>query len=110
MSRSRRANLQKKHKTTQQSKCYCLQGCGKEPSLVALFTFVARHPLTQKSTQLNTLKPHTSEEKLLFEERQKVADSRRAARSASASAQQQGLVPGSIWVMHLCCLHVMKDL
>jgi len=57
---------------------------------VALFTFVARHPLTKKSTQLNPLQPQTPEEKQLFEERQAVADSRRAARKASASAQQEG--------------------
>ena len=64
--------------------------CESEPSLVALFTFVARHPLTQKSTQLNPLKPQTPKEKQLFAERQAVADARKAARNASASAQQEG--------------------
>jgi hypothetical protein len=64
--------------------------CKGEPSLVALFTFVARHPLTKKSTQLNALKPQTAEEKQQFEERQAVADARKAARNVSASAQPQG--------------------
>lgn len=62
----------------------------KEPSLVALFTFVARHPVTQKALELNKLLPATPEEKLLFEQRQMVADARRAARKASSSEQQQG--------------------
>lgn len=61
-----------------------------EPSLVALFTFVARHPLTKKSTQLNALKTQTAEEKQQFEERQAVADDRKAARNVSASAQPNG--------------------
>lgn len=61
-----------------------------EPSLVALFTFVARNPLTQKSTQLNPLQPQTQEEKQLFQERQQVADARKAARNASAAEQQDG--------------------
>ncbi len=64
--------------------------CKGEPSLVALFTFVARHPLTKKSTQLNALKPQTAEEKQQFEERQAVADARKAARNVSASAQPEG--------------------
>lgn len=57
---------------------------------MALFTFVARNPLTQKSTQLNPLQPQTAEEKQLFQERQQVADARKAARSASAADQQEG--------------------
>lgn len=61
-----------------------------EPSLVALFTFVARHPLTHKSTQLNPLQPQTPEEKQLFQDRQQVADARKAARNASAAEQQDG--------------------
>ena len=61
-----------------------------EPSLIALFTFVARHPQTKKATQLNTLKPETAEERLVFEERQMVADARRAARNATAYEQHQG--------------------
>ena len=64
--------------------------CKGEPSLVALFTFVARHPSTKKSTQLNALKPQTAEEKQQFEERQAVADARKAARNVSASAQPEG--------------------
>ena len=64
--------------------------CKGELSLVALFTFVARHPLTKKSTQLNALKPQTAEEKQQFEERQAVADARKAARNVSASAQPEG--------------------
>ena len=61
-----------------------------EPSLVALFTFVGRNPLTQKSTQLNPVQPQTPEEKQLFQERQQVADARKAARNASAAEEQDG--------------------
>ena len=64
-----------------------------EPSLVALFTFVARHPQTKKATELNKLKPETAEENVVFEERQMVADARRAARNASAYEQHQGVSP-----------------
>lgn len=71
--------------------------CQGEPSLVALFTFVARNPLTQKSTQLNPLQPQTPEEKQLFQERQQVADARRAARNVSAAEQQDGTQ-----TLHLC--------
>lgn len=75
---------------------------------MALFTFVARNPLTQKSTQLNPLQPQTSEEKQLFEERQQVADARRAARNASAAGQQDGnSLPGLLcaWFSRICPRH-----
>ncbi|KAL3139880.1 hypothetical protein ABBQ38_004174 [Trebouxia sp. C0009 RCD-2024] len=71
--------------------------CQGEPSLVALFTFVARNPLTQKSTQLNPLQPQTPEEKQLFQERQQVADARRAARNVSAAEQQDATVAQRKW-------------
>ncbi|KAL0055761.1 hypothetical protein WJX82_004111 [Trebouxia sp. C0006] len=72
-----------------------------EPSLVALFTFVARHPLTKKSTQLNALKTQTAEEKQQFEERQAVADDRKAARNVSASAQPNGTNAKQKWAEQL---------
>ncbi|KAL3154228.1 hypothetical protein ABBQ32_013731 [Trebouxia sp. C0010 RCD-2024] len=71
--------------------------CQGEPSLVALFTFVARNPLTQKSTQLNPLQPQTAEETQLFQERQQVADARRAARNVSAAEQQDATIAQRRW-------------
>ena len=69
--------------------------------MVALFTFVARHPLTKKATQLNKLQPETAEQEVWFEERQLVADARRAARDASPYERHQGLLANScIW--HHC--------
>ena len=52
-------------------------------SLVALFTFVARDPATLKSMEINSLIPSTDAEKSWFEEREALAQSRRAARKAS---------------------------
>ncbi|KAK9809579.1 hypothetical protein WJX73_004048 [Symbiochloris irregularis] len=53
---------------------------GDDPSLVALFTFVARDPVTKKSTRINPLDPRMPREKELFAERQQKADARKAAR------------------------------
>ncbi|KAK9859845.1 hypothetical protein WJX84_005719 [Apatococcus fuscideae] len=58
-------------------------------SLVALFTFVARDPATLKSMEINSLIPSTDAEKSWFEEREALAQSRRAAREASK--QSSGL-------------------
>lgn len=63
-------------------------GCP-DASLTALFTFVARDPLTRKSMAVNPLRPQTLEQRQLFAERQRIADERRAAR------QQQGSGVGS---------------
>lgn len=57
---------------------------GDDPSLVALFTFVARDPITKKSTRINPVDPRMPREQELFAERQQKADARRAARVASS--------------------------
>lgn len=77
----------------QHSACMCLslskglwaQGETSEPSLVALFTFVARDPLTSKAMAINSLQPATESERALFAERQRIADQRRAARKAAST-------------------------
>lgn len=63
-------------------------GCP-DASLTAMFTFVARDPITRKSMAVNPLQPGTPEQRRLFAERQRVADERRAAR------QQQPAGPAS---------------
>jgi hypothetical protein len=63
-------------------------GCP-DASLTAMFTFVARDPITRKSMAVNPLQPQTPEQRRLFAERQRVADERRAAR------QQQPAGPAS---------------
>ena len=81
--------------------CSCLQKeCQGEPSLVALFTFVARHPVTKQSAQINPVQPQTSEEHQLFQERQQVADSRRQARSIQPPAHQAS---GATAAISMCC-------
>ena len=55
------------------------------PSIVALVTFVARDPVTQKATKINPLVPQTSEQKQWFEERAAAAQARKAARKAAES-------------------------
>ena len=57
---------------------------GDEASLVALFTFVARDPLSQKAVAINPLRPSSEADRALFAERQRVADERRAARRAAS--------------------------
>ena len=52
----------------------------------ALFTFVARQALGPGSHPVNPLEPVTEDDKELFQERQAVADARRAARTAASSA------------------------
>ena len=57
---------------------------GDEASLVALFTFVARDPLSQRAVTINPLRPSSEADRALFAERQRVADERRAARRAAS--------------------------
>ncbi|CAL8466765.1 g6301 [Coccomyxa elongata] len=61
-------------------------GSEEEPSLVALFTFVARDPIIQKSMKINPLEPSTVLQKQRFAERQGVADRRKSARKAATQA------------------------
>ncbi len=59
---------------------------GQQASLVALFSFVALDPVTKKAIAINPLKPATQQDQQRFDERQRVADGRRAARQAQAAA------------------------
>jgi hypothetical protein len=77
----------------QHAACICLfpskalwaQGETSEPSLVALFTFVARDPLTGKAMAINSLQPDTDSDRALFDERQRIANQRRATRKATST-------------------------
>jgi acyl-coenzyme A thioesterase 9 len=61
-----------------------------DPSLVALFTFVARDPSTKRAARVNPVLPGTDLEKTWFLERQQLAAARKAARK---SLKESG--PGS---------------
>ena len=54
---------------------------GGTTAMRALFTFVARQALGGGSQAINPVVPKTEEDKELFNERQKVADARKAARN-----------------------------
>lgn len=56
-----------------------------EARIVAMFTFVARDPRTQKATKINPLVPQTNEQQQHFEQRARVAKALKAARKAAAS-------------------------
>jgi hypothetical protein len=60
------------------------------PSLVALFTFVARDPITGRAMRVNQLAPGTPAETEGFAQRQAVAEQRKAARAAAAAAPPAG--------------------
>lgn len=61
------------------------------PSLVALFTFVARDPVTGRAMRVNQLSPGTQQERERFAQRQCIAEQRKAARAAAAAAPAQGV-------------------
>jgi len=58
------------------------------PSIIALFTFVSRDPVTGRSHRVNPLNPQTEEEIQVFDTRQKVAEGRKAARELTKSSGQ----------------------
>jgi len=66
-------------------------GSEEEPSLVALFTFVARDPITQKSMKINPLAPSTELQMWRFSERQDVSEARKAARKAGRDILVEGI-------------------
>ena len=70
-----------------------VQGETDEPSLVALFMFVARDPLTGRAMAINSLDPATKSDRARFAERQQIAQQRRAARKAAATALPTGESP-----------------
>lgn len=59
---------------------------------MALFTFVARDPLTGKAMAVNSLQPATDSDRAHFAERQEVAQRRRAARKAASAAVSAGML------------------
>jgi hypothetical protein len=78
---------------------------GAEASLVALFTFVARDPLSKSALAINPLVPGTDADKALFAERQRVADERRAARrAAGAGASSSGALVARCMSAAACSL------
>ena len=70
-------------------------GSEKQPSLVALFTFVARDPISQRAMKINPLAPSTPLQKQRFAERQQVADRRKEARKAGKDNLSEGAV--TLW-------------
>lgn len=91
-----------------------MQGSAEEDtSLVALFTFVAREPLTQKAMAINPVAPSSQLERQRFAERQRVADARRAARKAANALPSTGGLPGPILIYTItlktkCCKKMMS--
>lgn len=65
-------------------------GSEQEPSLVALFTFVARDPISQRAMKINPLAPSTPLQKQRFTERQQVSDRRKEARKAGKVSSSEG--------------------
>lgn len=66
------------------------------PNLSAIFTFVARDPLTHKSTKINPVLPDSNEEHKLFEEREGINQMRKALRtSPNAGLGLEGVGPGT---------------
>ena len=66
------------------------EGDQQHASLTALFTFVARDPVTKRSMPINPIQPQTPDEVALFQERQAVADARKAARQGQLPAHRSG--------------------
>ena len=66
------------------------EGMEHEPSLTALFTFVARDPVSRRAMAINQLVPQTPEDVTAFAERQQIADSRKAARRLHLEAGDAG--------------------
>lgn len=60
------------------------------PSLTALFTFVARDPVTKRAMAINQLVPQSPEEIDAFAERKRIADARKAARQRHVEAGDAG--------------------
>ncbi len=72
---------------------------------MALFTFVARDPLSKSALAINPLVPGTDADKALFAERQRVADERRAARrAAGAGASSSGALVARCMSAAACSL------
>jgi acyl-coenzyme A thioesterase 9 len=59
------------------------------PNISALFTFVARHPVTGKAHQINPVDPEDAKGKALFAQRQAIAAARKAQRRAEALAEHK---------------------
>lgn len=72
-----------------------------EPSIVALFTFVARDALTGRSHKVNPLIPQTAEERHVFYDRQKIAEDRKAARLLTKRSGQLWTVDQLDWAKAL---------
>lgn len=58
---------------------------------MALFTFVARDPITKKSMKINPLAPSSELQMQRFAERQQVSEARKAARKAGRDVFAEGI-------------------
>jgi len=80
---------------------------GAEASLVALFTFVARDPLSKSALAINPLVPGTDADKALFAERQRApsgSERRAARRAAGAGASSSGALVARCMSAAACSL------
>lgn len=79
------------------------------PNMSALFTFVARDPVTGKPQRVNPLAPDDADTAAAFAARQRVADGRKAARKAAAG--QRWTAEQVAWAQALLARsHLKRDL
>ncbi|KAI9026775.1 HotDog domain-containing protein [Hyaloraphidium curvatum] len=72
-----------------------------EPSLVALFSYVALDPVTRKPTRVPPVVPSTDADRALFAERQAIADARRQRRKLPPSSAPPLAPPASALLARL---------
>jgi acyl-coenzyme A thioesterase 9 len=81
------------------------------PNISALFTFVARDPITGKAHQISPVAPEDDTGKALFAKRQAISDARRAERKAEALAEHKYTAEQVAFTTDLLChAHLKRDL
>lgn len=76
---------------------------GGHKQLVALFTFVARDGVTHAPHGINQVQPQTQQERSDFQDRQRVAEERRAARAQQSSGLTKGRGEGRAGARGVYC-------
>ena len=81
------------------------------PNISALFTFVARDPITGKAHQINPVAPEDATVKALFAKRQAISDARKAERKAEALVEHKYTVEQVAFTQNLLChANLKRDL
>jgi len=81
------------------------------PNISALFTFVARDPITEKSHQVNPVTPEDATGKALFAKRHAIAAARKAERQAEALAEHKYTAEQVAFATNLLShAHLKRDL